>query len=514
MRTRRGPQKASHGQGGSRRGFLHVLEILVVVLVVFALFVQFSILPPLKNDWSTARLQLLSQDALRTLDLQGINWFDPVAVDAGVGGILNSSSIRYDVRVLHAPPLSLRVGCYYCSSAQLDNLGRALASVRVNGENVSATVENATSFQGEYDVTVTHALPLSGVRSELEAYLRSGKGVVELRDISSSGEVDAVQTDLFGLLWNGSLAPDDSMPFFPASRNESAHSLGAGFWRLPAYQATFDQQKADEWTVDAGSWTVLASKVWSTDATAWNRASAGLDLGNYTASVNVTLERNYTTANDSWAGIGVRSSGGERYLLIMAWDGSVTLQNATGESLRKLADVLGPGGVNATRGVRLDLRANGSNISAFVNGSLIDWASNSRLVGGGVSLEANRAAALFDNVQQRYVEWPVTNAIGSGEKVIARTNAIAALKQGTNATGMVALDGAVAGHGRTVWVSDGPEHVVRQLLKAAVLWAAGDEAPVVLGSIGNEFATARYPKLLTEDYPQMVEVQLRTSTIY
>ncbi|HLD78005.1 MAG TPA: hypothetical protein VJB16_03160, partial [archaeon] len=141
-----------------RRGFLHILEIIIVVLVAFALFVQFAILPQVKNEWTQPRLTLLAVDMLRTLDLQGINWFNSSAVSGNVSALLNTSGLRFDLRVLGAPKPLLRIGCYYCSESELAFAAAALRSIRVNGENVSSNVENVSAFSADYDaIVITNA---------------------------------------------------------------------------------------------------------------------------------------------------------------------------------------------------------------------------------------------------------------------------------------------------------------------------------------------------------------------
>ncbi len=494
--------------GRRRRGFLHILEIIIVVLVAFALFVQFAVLPQVKNEWTEPRLSLLAEDVLRTLDLQGLNWFNSTAVSGNVTALLNNSGLRFDLRVLHAPKPTLRIGCYYCSESEVAFAAAALRSVRANGENISAAVENVSAFSADFDAIVTTTALLAPAQSELEAYLRADKGVVELRDFAASGDVDSLQNSLFGVQWNDSIALGTG----PLGLANTSLLLGGWFTNLPQFQATFDQGSAAEWSVQSGTWTLLDNGTWDTDALSWSYASAGSDLQNYTVTANVTLLANHTQANESWAGVGARFGNGERYLLTVAWDGAVALWNATGTSRERIIDVLGPGGANATRPVRLALRLNGTNLTALVNGSALISVSHARLSSGTVTLEATGANATFDDVRVTGLSLP--NLLGA-EKINATGSGIAVLVQnGTSVPALIAVDGAVLGHGRTAWLTNGDEHAVRQLLKASVLWVAGEEAVVVPGTLGDTFVTVRRPKLLTADFAQPVEVQLRVGTIY
>ena len=63
------------------KGFMHIVEILLVAVLVFMAFSQFAAIPEISEDWAGIKLSTMSSDIIRTLDAKGINWFNKTELD-------------------------------------------------------------------------------------------------------------------------------------------------------------------------------------------------------------------------------------------------------------------------------------------------------------------------------------------------------------------------------------------------------------------------------------------------
>jgi len=84
------------------RGFVHILEIMIMGLVLFMLLSQFS-LPSFASNWERARLKLLGWDVLFTLDSSGINWLNSSEVEQELERLL-PENVVYNLTIFAPPP--------------------------------------------------------------------------------------------------------------------------------------------------------------------------------------------------------------------------------------------------------------------------------------------------------------------------------------------------------------------------------------------------------------------------
>lgn len=59
------------------KGFIHIIEIIIVSLLVFFVFIQFSYVPSMEITWSGAKLKLQGNDLLFSLDRLDMDWTNP-----------------------------------------------------------------------------------------------------------------------------------------------------------------------------------------------------------------------------------------------------------------------------------------------------------------------------------------------------------------------------------------------------------------------------------------------------
>lgn len=191
------------------RGIIHIFEIVIVALILFVVLFQFTYIPRMEADWAKTKIFHQGWDILFTLDETGINWMDPVEVETNINNILNNSNIQFGVTIMGAPKSQINVGCICSSSeaAQLQNIVNQ--AFNINGEDISFTVgrinETDISFPHKYDVILVLDYDIGAHRPEILNYLEADKGLVEMRGLGS-GDIDDVQRDIFGLVWDASMS--------------------------------------------------------------------------------------------------------------------------------------------------------------------------------------------------------------------------------------------------------------------------------------------------------------------
>jgi len=81
------------------KGFIHVVEIIIVSMLIFVVLIQFWRLPVVETDWSKTKLMLQASDVLFSLDRMNIDWMDETEVDSYLSDTL-SENIMYRVIVI------------------------------------------------------------------------------------------------------------------------------------------------------------------------------------------------------------------------------------------------------------------------------------------------------------------------------------------------------------------------------------------------------------------------------
>ncbi len=189
------------------KAVIHIFEIVVVALVMFIALMQFSYIPRMETDWAGNKLSLKGWDVLFTLDEKGINWLDPAEVEDHVGRVLNDTNIQFGLTVRGAPPSEISVGCV-CSTQEYAVIQGILQDLELNGEDISFDVDriipSEMAFPHAHDVIVVGDHDLGGHKPEILNYLEAGKGLVEIRELGA-GDMDSVQSEVFGLEWNDSV---------------------------------------------------------------------------------------------------------------------------------------------------------------------------------------------------------------------------------------------------------------------------------------------------------------------
>ena len=51
-----------------RKGFLHISEIIIMVIMVFVILFQFTTIPAMRTGWDRIKLKMMSHDLLYSID--------------------------------------------------------------------------------------------------------------------------------------------------------------------------------------------------------------------------------------------------------------------------------------------------------------------------------------------------------------------------------------------------------------------------------------------------------------
>ena len=82
-----------------KKGFLHIVEIIIVSLLMFLVISQFSFIPRVQSDWSQSKLYLMGSDLIAMLDINETNWLDEEEVKTKIINVdLNEHRIGLSIK--------------------------------------------------------------------------------------------------------------------------------------------------------------------------------------------------------------------------------------------------------------------------------------------------------------------------------------------------------------------------------------------------------------------------------
>lgn len=196
-----------------RKGFIHIVETIIIVIMMFLVIWQFTYIPGAKTEWSRTKLVLQGNDILFSLDRKGIDWSDSEEVETEFNKHLNQTNILYDLKLRNVIKPRIIVGCI-CNNTEFATTNEILKPFGTNGRWVNFTLDQIQpSDQPEqylseiYDIVLLWDFNLTGYE-QVSAYLKADKGIVEIRDLNAD-EINnwGIQKTFFGLQYNDSLSP-------------------------------------------------------------------------------------------------------------------------------------------------------------------------------------------------------------------------------------------------------------------------------------------------------------------
>lgn len=226
-----------------RKGFIHIVEIVIITLVVFVLVVQLAMIPRGRSNWQRTKLRLQGNDLLFSLEKTGIDWYNKEEVSRALDQAFGGKNIRYDLELVNTLPHNITVGCV-CDIWEYQELQDILDPFSLNGQKVDFNFKrievDTPAFPVDMDVIVVmesyfSASDLTPKREEINNYLHLGRGLVEIRELNSSDQISGkpVQEDIFGLKWNGEQTVNENDLEFRVEPNSSYYNMKKYFYSLP-----------------------------------------------------------------------------------------------------------------------------------------------------------------------------------------------------------------------------------------------------------------------------------------
>ncbi|MCK4335227.1 MAG: hypothetical protein KAW40_00720, partial [Candidatus Aenigmarchaeota archaeon] len=142
------------------KGFMHIVEVLLIVLLVFFVFSQFASIPRISDDWSRTKLSLMGSDVLRALEMKGTDWFDKTEVEYELNRTLPKNLV-YSVLLENVIKPEIVIGCL-CSDSEMNVINDILypGSFFINDEKVEFEVirvdDPSELFSLDFDVALVY----------------------------------------------------------------------------------------------------------------------------------------------------------------------------------------------------------------------------------------------------------------------------------------------------------------------------------------------------------------------
>jgi hypothetical protein len=210
-----------------RKGFLHVVEALIVILLVFVVLSQFYSIPRSTYPWAETKLRIMAQDLVYVLDEKLTNdddWFDPVAVAAAVSGSV-PETMGFSLKTTQAVKPVMTVGVVVSNAVEYNEIvNNVLMNTTINGVvrgfHTDMLYHNDFhTFPGDYDVLLFYGDPGITTAQEdyLQEHLRGGNGVVQYDGLTQTQVDEPWHQALFDLEWSTSTRPGDTDAEFQIS---------------------------------------------------------------------------------------------------------------------------------------------------------------------------------------------------------------------------------------------------------------------------------------------------------
>ena len=114
-----------------KKGFWHMIEIFIVVVILFVILMQFSNISRISGDWSKSNLVLEGRDILNVLEASGVDWFNASEIDQKLDFVFNDSNVIYSLRIKNTVKSVMHVACF-CNGSDYAILTKALSGFSLN----------------------------------------------------------------------------------------------------------------------------------------------------------------------------------------------------------------------------------------------------------------------------------------------------------------------------------------------------------------------------------------------
>jgi hypothetical protein len=219
------------------KGFVHVIEIIIITIAVFLLVFQFSSIPPISRNWDRTKLEMQTRDILLSLNEKGVNWLNKNEVESELESILKDSNIRYDVKIKNAIKQNISVGCL-CDEDEYFFLKSVLYPFELNGEDVSFSIYRLNTSNPAIPLIFDVIFVADNIEildyNQIKTFLSNNGGIVELVDITEDNITgNTVQEEIFGLRWNPNLTPSSNNITFSIGPDSEFYNIYKYFHNIP-----------------------------------------------------------------------------------------------------------------------------------------------------------------------------------------------------------------------------------------------------------------------------------------
>ncbi len=513
------------------KGFMHVVEILLVVLLVFFVFTQFAGIPRISDDWSVTKLSLIGSDALRALESRGVDWFDKAELEYELNRTI-PENIIYSVLLENVIKPEIVIGCL-CDDGELAKVEEMLKGFIINGVGVDFEIiqvkDASEAFSLDFDVALIYGYEDFSVSPyQLRNFLSYDRGIVEICD---DPVIDNVQRDIFGLDYGVTESGSYKITFSDSSmeNGKEVNRIYDYFSHIPVFYDSFESLGLAQWLFEDASIATGAGNpepsvelmgddcapgnglIYTKDYKSFRRGEIDFDVyldegasifvgfGDYLASLSTDVSMGY----DSFY---------TRSMNPVGWNSSHLTDS--GEWIHVKVSV---------RGGDLRLYSDGEEVagaSVFLtspsNISFFNLCGEAHVDNVRVTYEEPHD---FDNDNENFLDDENTTQADdpvNEDKILLRQRGTDVPACVINYNMRFILDGRDVWSGRTAWLSENTEYDSEDygtLLKSLVSWAAGDEYGVIKSEMRSPVSSYIY-KSLNKDMFQNVKISLELGYLY
>lgn len=500
-----------------RKGFLHVVEIIVVSALVL-IILQLTYLPKQAVDWQGVELYTQANDMLFSLDRKGVDWFNSTEVGNSLSSYFSNSTI-FTLKIKNAMKPSINVGCLVCSGAQVSSLQSILQPFEINSQPVTFSVASVTAFSHDNDVIVTFS-PIAGSQyGQAYQFLGAGKGIVEFSHLAA-GDMNTVQTGLFGLQWNATAKSlGTPIEFFTNKSSGPYYNIYKYFHSIPIFQDNFSSGWPGLWSPQTGTWNIQTENYAGTASPDAITITASPLQDSYSLRASIYPQTaSHVKLIPYWQDI--------RNHVVVDFDvntDTVTVfENITGNPVLR-GSGNSPIPINLNNWYDAKIIPQGNTLKIYINGSYVFTSNPLQNIPASspIGLGAENGIARFDNVRVTFSEkHNFGQLLSSGENVWPagdKMEKIILLYRGAEPLpACIVNSNIVDDKGRTAWLAPGSvsSQEISNILRTLVVWAAGDENEVVKNDVKNVPVVVSLYKVYDQDMYQPVEVVLTMGNLY
>ena len=499
---------------------MHVVEIILIVLLLFFVFTQFSSIPTNQIEWSRIKLGILGDDVLKVLNLKGVDWFNRTSIERELEKLL-PSNIMYSVVLKNVIKPKIKTGCL-CDEDEKNAIENALKpGFDINGQDVTFEVIGVNSidelFSFDFDVVlIPKYTDLTQHLAQIRNFLSKGKGVVEVFDLP---KIDYVQREVFGLDTGEEKATEKYIVFTDESKDASneINKIYRYFYNIPRFYDTFNSTY--EWANLTGLLMLAPdgnpspSLFLGNDTRVYTRFYKGFDTGEI--DMDIMLDKNALLL------VGFRfDSNNNQYFASFSSNSSFGFDSfyRSDSSLHSIgtntSHITEPGAWH-----RIRIAAEGNLFRLYSDGKLVASATGEgSIIKSNITLLQIHGNSKVDNIKVTFhYGHRMSNFLTSNENTTQANNETYKILLRQIGSGVPAciINYNVEGKGRTAWLSAGDLSVEEQkiILKSILAWAAGDEYKVITSDIKKPVSSFIYT-VSNKDMLQPVKVILELGYLY